>query len=465
MPHLFPALIAKGLTQVHANGKVGLSPTDLTIDPGVIHVVVGQSGAGKTTLADLLAGITHSPSGSIHLQGQLTTIKDEHDAVQKGIRYAKQFWDVHNRQSVAEALDLGPPPRRFGMVDTHALHDLAAAHLKMFGLSDVDPKARVCDLPLGQQKLLQLGVCLSKPATLLILDDPTAGLTEVEAQVLFGRLAQLQYAQTGILYLTSSAQEALEVGDQISVLRDGQLLTTHNPHEVFLPQITGEMVGRDLSQTPQKANRIYGPEVSIRIEGISTGPRIVGFSLKAKRGEIVGLVGLQGAGQSDVLKAAAGVEPKNDGAVFMRGSAVPSHVGTREQALASGIGFIPEPWGHIAAAVTANAGVAARQSLRALNSANPQKAPIASCLAAGCSVLLFDNPTRGLNVACRLEVHQAIQEIADQGVTIIASSTDVDELVRFCDRICVIAHGIVIRTFERPAFDVEKIRSLLKNPK
>jgi ribose transport system ATP-binding protein len=465
MPHLFPALIAKGLSQTYGNGKVGLTATDLTIDPGIIHVVVGQSGAGKTTLADLLAGVIHSPSGSIHLQGQLTILKDEHDALQKGIRYAKQFWDVHNRQSVADSLDLGPVPRRFGLVDTYALHERASAHLKMYGLSDVDPKARVCDLPIGQQKLLQLAACLSKPATLLILDDPTASLTEIESQVLFDRLAQLQYAQTGILYLTSSAQEALEVGDQISVLRDGQLLTAHNPHEVFLPQITGEMVGRDLSQTPQKANRIYGPEVSIRIEGMSTGPRIVGFSLKAKRGEIVGLVGLQGAGQSDVLKAAAGVEPKNDGAVFMRGSAVPSHVGTRVQALISGLGFIPEPWGHAVAAVPGSAGIVGRQSLRSLNSANPQKAQIAACLAAGCSVLLFDNPTRGLNVACRLEVHQAIQEIADQGVTIIASSTDVDELVRFCDRICVMAHGIVIRTFERPAFDVEKIRSLLKNPK
>ena len=465
MPHLFPALIAKGLSQVYANGKVGLSPTDLTVDPGVIHVVVGQSGAGKTTLADLLAGVRHSPSGTIHLQGQLTTLKDEHDALVKGVRYVRQFWDLHNRQSVIDSLDLGPVPRRFGLVDTHALHERAAGHLRMAGLGEVDPKARVCDLPIGKQKLLQLAVCLAKPATLLILDDPTASLTEAESEILFGRLSQLQYAQTGILYLTTSAQEALEVGDQISVLRDGQLLTTHDPHQVFLAQIAGEMVGRDLPPISIHGKRNFGPEVSLRVEGISVGPKIVGFSLKAKRGEIVGLVGLQGAGQSEIVKAICGVEPKTDGSVFLKGAAVPSHVGTREQALASGIGFIPEPWGRTAVAVSPSAGLAARQPLGLLNSSNPQKAPIASCLAAGCSVLLFDNPTRGLNVACRLEVQKAIQEIADQGVTVIASSTDLNELVRFCDRICLMAHGIMIRSFERPMFDVDKMGALLKNPR
>ncbi len=464
MPHLFPALIAKGLSFATPSGRVILQPTDLTISPGEIHALVGLSGAGKSVLAKILAGILSSPTGTIHVQGQLKEIHSEADAQKTGIRIVKQEVDLNPRFAVLDVLDLGPVPRRFGFVDTKAHLASAKAHLSMFGLGAVDPNAHVATLTPGQQKLLQLACCLQKSASLLILDDPASSMTEAEAKVLYDRLAQLQYAETGVLYLCDSAQEALEVGDQISVMRDGRLLATHFHEDIFVPQLAGEMVGRDNSNVPPRRRRIIGPEMILRIEAVSVDPHLLGGSLKVKRSEIFGRVGLSGAGQSEFLRAIAGAEPRTEGAVFLRGAGTPSRTATVEQSLISGLGFIPDPF-QSEVLNRSYLSVGSRQLLRALNASHPLRSSVAKCIDAGCVALLFDRPFHGLNVTCRYEAIEMFQDLAETGSAVVIASTELQEMLKICDRIGIMSNGRLVRTLERADFDLDKIRTLLKNPR
>ncbi len=462
MPHMFPSLIAKGISQEFKGTRPVLTGVDLTVHPGQIHAVVGQSGAGKTALADILGGVTKPATGSIHIQGQLTSLKSEQDALAKTIRYVKQGLDRTSRLTVAEALQLEAIPKKFGLVDMKAFHERASGQLSMYGLSDVDPKTRMCELPPGKQKLVQIAATVGKTAALILLDDPSASLAYKEMEALFQRLSQLQYADTGVVYFTSRAEEALQVGDQISVLRDGALIACHDPDSVFAAQLTGEMVGRDLTQIPAMPPRAPWPEVAIRVESLCIDHCVHALSLKVRRGEIVGLVGLYGAGQSEVVRAMGGAVPRTEGEIYLRAASQPSRIKTREDAMGAGVGFIPDPHGALMDGVGREYAYSPSSPIRELNSANPQKPPIAACLKAGCSVLLFDNPTGGLNVACRIEVARAIHDIADQGTSIIAASTNVEELVSFCDRIAIMVDGRIVRSVERSAFSVEKIYGYLK---
>jgi ribose transport system ATP-binding protein len=457
---MFPALIAKGLSQGFSASKLSLAEVDITVQPGQIHVVVGQSGAGKTLLADILGGVSKPLSGTMHLQGQLVSLRNEAEAAAKTVRYVKQEWDRQSKMSVAESLQLEGVPRRFGLVDTHALVDRAHGQLSMFGLTDIDPKGRICELSAGKQKLVQIAACLSKVSSLLILDDPTAAMTDAETEVLYEKLSQLQYADTGIVYCTFRAEEALQVGDQISVLREGRLIATHDPTTVFAPQLEGEMLGRDTSRDRTRPPRPSFPEVALRVEGICVEHQVYGLSLKVRRSEILGLLGLQGAGQSEVIKTIGGVAPRTDGEVYLRAAALPTKIKTREDALANGVGLVPQPYGR--GADSADPGMVIGRLLRSMNAENPQKGVIAKCLKANSSVLLFDNPTRGLNIACRYEVWRALQDIADSGVTIIAASTNVEELMSFCDRIAVMVDGRIMKTFDKSEFSADKLQQIMK---
>jgi len=462
---MFPTLIAKGISFTARGGRNLLEAVDITVDPGQIHVVVGHSGAGKTVLADIFAGVSKPSTGTMHFQGQLTSLRDEDDAATKSIRYAKQNWDGLSKATVADSLQLEGIPRKFGLVDTHVLLDRAHGQLSMFGLADIDPKSRVCELSPGKQKLLQIAAALAKPAGLLILDDPTAALSDAEAHVLYERLSQLQYAETGVLYFTASAEEALAVGDQISVLRDGRLISTHDPDSVFVPQIAGEMIGRDTSLDPIRPPTAPFPEVALRAEAICVEHFVYALGLKIRRGEMVGLLGLQGAGQSEAVRAIGGAVARTEGEIYLRAAALPTKIKTRDEALSAGVGFVPEPYGLAADNIDLGMSQLVSRPLRSMNAQNPQRGPIAKCLRANCSVLLFDNPTRGLNAACRLEVCQAIQDIADMGIAVIAASTNVEELISFCDRIAIIVDGRILRTVDRSGFSADKLRQALKTRK
>lgn len=462
MPHLFPALIAKGISKEFVAGRPALSNVDLTVQPGEIHAVVGHSGAGKSALAEIIAGAGRPTAGTLHLQGQLTSLQDQREAAAKGILYVPQSWDRTSRCSVAESLQLGPAPRRFGFADTHALHERARTVLDSYGLGDLDPSSPYCELPPGKQKLLQIAAVFSKTANLVVLDDPAAALSDSQTAAFVARLAQFQYAEAGVVYCTPRADEALQIGDQVSVLRDGQLIAVHSPDSAFLAQVRGEMLGRDPTQIVAPPPKQVWPEVAFRVEGICVEHCVYGVGLKVRRGEILGLAGLQGAGQSEVVCAIGGLEPKNDGEVFLHASGSPSRIRSREDAIRCGLGLVPDPHSRTADSTDSILPGVGGQPLPRLNAENPQRAPIHSLMKESCTVLLFDNPTRGLNVACRLEVRLAMLQAAARGIAVLAASTDVEDLMSFCDRIAVMVNGRIVHTFDRDGFSADQIWGTMK---
>ena len=463
MPYLFPVLISKGLSCSYGSTAPAIQGIDLNVEPGVIRAIVGHSGAGKTTLARVLTGVIEQTAGTIHLQGQLTSFRDLKDPASKGIRLLQQVRASTGRTTVAEALRLEGVPTRFGIIDSHERTKRAASLLATFGLSEIDPSDLLCSLSAGKQLLVEAAAVLSRPTALLILDDPTAPLSNGEANLLYKQIGQLRLSGPAVIFLTSRAEEALEVGDSVSVLREGKMISTHSPDQVFVPQIMGEMLGRDISQEPRNVARQCGPETVLRVEGLNIEHAVYGLSFKVKRGEVFGLLGLSGGGQSDAVNAVGGMLPRRDGEIFLRASALPTKIGTKEQALANGIGLIPEPVGHSAASSSANSSPLITRPVRALNDTNPQKAVIASCLRANCPILLFDNPTRGLNIACRFEIYRALLDLASQGISMVVASTSSDELIRVCDRIAVMVNGRVLRTFERNDFSQDRMEKLLRS--
>jgi len=461
MPFLFPTLIAKGLSFTYGSVIPAVSNVDLTIEPGAIHVILGHSGSGKTTLAKLLTGAIEQTAGSIHLNGQLTSHRDLRDPVARGIRVLSPTKATAGKSTVSEALQMDGIPTKFGLPDSKERNRRAAALLSSYGIGDVDPGELLCAVPAGKQALIQAAAVLSRTSSLLIFDDPTAAMTEAEAYGLYRQISQLGLASTALLWLTSRPEEALAVGDHVSVIRDGKILTTHNPEEVFVPQLEGEMLGWDMSKEAPPVLRLCGPESVLRVEGLTVDHAAFGVSLKVKRSEILGLLGLPGAGQSEVVNAIGGAIARQDGEIFLRGNALPAKLTTKAHAESFGIGLIPEPLGR---PLTLHHGRPTLISglMRSLGELHPLKAPIANCLESNCSVLLLDNPTRGLDTASRLEIQRFLPNLACQGIAMVLASTKPEELIRFSDRIAVMVNGRIVRTFERHEFSLESLNKLLK---
>jgi len=462
MPYLFPTLIAKGLSCSYKSSAPALVGVDLTVEPGTIHAIVGLSGAGKTTLAKILTGAIETSSGTIHIQGQLTSFRDLKDPVSKGIQVLRQVRASGGRLTVADALRLEGVPSHFGFVDTHEKNRRAAGILSNYGLPDTEPSDLMCSLSAGKQMLIEAAAILSKTSSLLILDDPGAALTNAESQALYDQIGRHRFAGSAIIWLTSRAEEALEVADIVSVLREGRMISTHDPDQVFVPQLRGEMIGRDDSHDPPIPPRVCGPETVLRVEGLNVEHSVYGLCIKVRRGEVLGLLGLSGAGQSETVNAIGGDLARQDGEIYLRASALPTRITTRDQALANGVGLISEPFGRSPFTTDHASPLLISRPVRGLNDSNPQKAAITQCLRANCSVLLFDNPTRGLNIACRFEMYRVLPDLASQGISIVVASTDSEELIRVSDRIAVLANGRILRIFDRAEFSADRMEKMLR---
>jgi ribose transport system ATP-binding protein len=243
---MFPVLIVKGLTFGYEPGVPFIKGADLSVEPGAIQAVVGLSGSGKTTLAQLVSGRLEPSSGTIHIQGKLTSFRDLRDNPALGIRVIDSIKCAESRDTVADALQIEGVPTRFGIKDVRELNKRALSLLTQVGMPNMDPAAPICELTAGKRKLIEVASLVSKSTSLLILDDPTACMTEAEALQLYRQLSTIAYAGAGILYFTSRAVEALQVGDCISVLREGALPSNHSPEQVFAAQIVGEMLGREV---------------------------------------------------------------------------------------------------------------------------------------------------------------------------------------------------------------------------
>jgi ribose transport system ATP-binding protein len=488
-----PLLEVTGMVKRYP-GVTALDGVDLAVAPGEVHVLVGENGAGKSTLVKCLAGIERPDAGEMAFGGSPYRPANAAAALRAGIQVVHQELALLPQLSVAENLFFQRLPRRLGVVDRGRLDRECRELMAEVGL-DVHPRTRVERLGIAQMQLVEIAKALSRDARLLVLDEPTATLTGRETERLFGILRRLTGRGVGVLYISHHLEELFEIGDRATVLRNGRHVATTSMAEVGTGDLVRLMVGRDIEEKfPDRPAREPGEEL-LRVEGLRVrgGDAEVSFAVRA--GEIVGVAGLVGAGRTETMRALFAADPRDSGTVLVRGRSV--RITHPRHAVAHGISLLTEDrkaqglalglpisanvslasLGRVARAGVLRHGAeireaermadrlrikaaSVRQPVRSLSGGNQQKVVLARWLQAGTDVLIVDEPTRGIDVGARFEIHRLLLDLAADGKGLIVVSSDLPELTAVCDRILVFSRGRVAGEVPRAEFDAERILAL-----
>jgi ribose transport system ATP-binding protein len=492
-----PLLELKALTK-RFPGVTALDSVDFVVAQDEIHALVGENGAGKSTLIKVLSGTYAADAGQMEFCGTAYRPKSPLDALQAGIRVVYQEFNLLPYLSVAENLLFDRLPRRHGvLLDYRSLYERSAGLLKQVGL-DVDPRTRVERLGVAQRQLLEIGKALSSASKLLILDEPTATLTPREIGRLFKIIRDVRASGVSVIYVSHHLNEIFDLCDAVTVLRNGRHVASLAVAETSPPQIVRLMVGRQLAEalaTDRTAARASKGAVALRVQDLRVHGNPHGLSLAVQYGEIVGLAGLVGSGRTELLRAIFGADRPDSGEIYRDGRRV--SVDNPGDAVRRGIclltenrkeeGLIlPMPVGpnltltdfsRISRAGLLRSGAeksvtqdfvgkldmkiaSLEQPARDLSGGNQQKLVIAKWLYRDAAVLMLDEPTRGIDVGAKAEIHHLLRRLAAQGKAILFVSSEIPELVAMCDRILVLWRGQFAGEVHRNEFDEEQILSL-----
>ncbi len=492
MPIPEPLLRITGLGKSYA-GPV-LSDVQLDVGPGEVHALVGENGAGKSTLSRIIAGLTAPDQGQMTLRGEPYAPRTKRDAEHCGVRMVMQELNLIANLTVAESIFLERLPHRFGWIDYRRLNRAARDILAQVGLAELDPGQQIRTLGVGQQQLVEIAAGLSQRCALLILDEPTAALTDPEIDRLFEQIRRLKATGSSILYISHRLEEIQRIADRLSVLRDGRLIATRTAAGTPLDEIVRLMVGRDLGTAFQREPQPPGP-VALRVQGLCRGPAVRDVSFEVRRGEILGFAGLMGSGRTETMRALFGADRKDAGELFLHGAPNPSRIRSPRDAVRLGLALLTENrkeqglWlrlpvrsnltmlclrqlsragGWIRAtrerteagrwAKTLSVRCASvEQPVVQLSGGNQQKVVVAKWLFRDCDILIFDEPTRGIDVGAKFEIYHLLSRLAAQGKAIVVVSSDLKELLGLCDRIAVMSAGRLAATFSRGAWSRDQI--------
>ncbi len=466
-----------------------LAEVDLTIRRGEVHALLGANGAGKSTLSRIVAGLVTASAGSMRLDGRAFVPLNKRDAEIAGVQIVQQELNLIPTLTVAENLLLTRLPRRFGMIDRRALHAQARAILDRSGLSTLATDLPVSALGVGQQQLLEIAGALGRECRVLILDEPTAALSVAEADDLLRRLDGLRQSGVAIIYISHRLDEVARLADRVTVLRDGRRVHTGPAAGLSTDAMVALMSGED-----QRAASAWGSFATARVvleaDGFRAPPRLVDGGFRVCAGERLGIAGLVGSGRSELLRAVFAAERAAAGTLRLHGKAL--QLTSPAQAVAQGLALITEErkrdglllplpvcWNTTLSALPSRFGFIAQaaehqlaedyrllldirctsidQTVGALSGGNQQKVVIARWLARDAQVFLFDEPTRGIDVAARRRIHQVFAELAAHGKALVIVSSDLDELLETCDAIVVMSAGRVAGRFERATWTREAL--------
>jgi ribose transport system ATP-binding protein len=463
-----------------------------TLERGEVHALVGSNGAGKSTFARILAGLTERDGGDIQLEGHSHNPGSKREAEHAGVIMVLQELNVIRTMSIAENIFLNRLPRRSGFLRFASLHKEARRALERVGLGDVDPSTPAGFLGVGQQQLVEIAGALSQHCRLLILDEPTAALTDPEIEQLFGNIRQLQNEGVGIIYISHRMDEIRRIADRITVMRDGRAVATHQGNNVTPVGLVREMVGHDLPERKHQAARPVG-KVALRVRNLRAGDQVRDVSFEARRSEILGIAGLIGSGRTETLRAIFGADSKDSGEILV--DEQPVIIRSPADALRVGIGLVPEDrkqdglllpqsirinttlstisryanaggWLNTRAESKTTETFCARlqvqcsskeQAVGELSGGNQQKVVIARWLVQDCRILLFDEPTRGIDVASKHTIYQLLRDLAGEGKAVVVVSSDLVELMALCDRLLVMSQGQLTAEFTPDEWTQEKI--------
>ena len=471
-------------------GVHALRGAQLALRAGEVHALVGENGAGKSTLINILAGAIRRDSGSIVFAGEDADFRSPAESQHRGIAVIHQELAMLPTLSVAENLFMGRMPSRLGWVDRRAMRARARELLAEVGL-DVDPATRVSDLGVSHQQLVEIAKALSMGARLLIMDEPTASLTEHETQRLLALVRQLRAAGVAIVYVSHRFAEVFAIADRVTVMRDGATVRTLETARTTPAEVVARMVGRELAHSSSAPAGAPG-EIVLELRGVSRAGSIANVSFDVRRGEIVGMAGLVGAGRSETARAIFGADPHDAGEILLDGRAV--HFASPADALAAGVAMCAEDRKQLALfmdkAVRWNISIARLPAIspagfvrrrreralaagfvdrlrvrtpdlatpvRQLSGGNQQKTVLARWLATEPKLLILDEPTHGVDVGAKAEIYALIRGLAAQGIAILLISSELPEILDLSDRIVVMREGRVAGVVPRAGANEQAI--------
>jgi len=492
MPPTNPLIQVTGLQKSYSVPV--LSDFSFELEAGEVHALVGSNGAGKSTFARILAGLTHADAGHIQLLGRPYAPRSKREAEHAGIVMVMQELNVIGTLTVAENIFLSRLPRRVGFVRFAQLKKMAREALGRVGLEELDPSTPARQLGVGQQQLVEIAGALAQNCQILILDEPTAALTDPEIERLFANIRQLQTEGVGIIYISHRMDEIRRITNRVTVLRDGRRVATHGAQEVTPAGLVREMVGHDLPERKGTSSRVTA-EVAMRVRKLTAGDRVREVSFEVHRGEILGLAGLIGSGRTETLRAIFGADRKDSGEIYLGTANQPVSIRNPADAVRAGLGMVPEDrkldglllaqsirvnttlatlarhvrgggWLDFRAETRTTNSLGERlgvrcaspeQTISELSGGNQQKVVIARWLARNCGVLLFDEPTRGIDVAAKDTIYQLLRDLAAEGKAVVVVSSELTELMALCDRILVMSAGTISAEFLPGQWSQEKI--------
>jgi ABC-type sugar transport system ATPase subunit len=464
-------------------GAVALEDVTVDIVPGSCHALCGENGAGKSTLGKILAGIVPPDSGSLHLDGKPVRFAGPTDALRAGVAMVHQELAFCENLSVAENLMLGRLPGRGGFLSRPRMRRLAREMLEAIDAA-LDVDRPVGTLTTGQQQLVQIAAAVGRGARIVVFDEPTSSLSQHEADRLYKVMSRLAEQRVTCIYVSHRLEEIFRLTDAVTVLRDGRHVSTRPTAELDQASLIEMMIGRRIDEYFPTHVRANGGEEILRVEGLAGPTGFHDISFQVRAGEILGMAGLVGAGRSETVRAIFGIDPVSSGRIFLRGE--PVRPGTPREAVALGLGLVPEDrkrqglvlsmparsnavlpilrrlagrrWLTPADETRAIAPFVQRLGMKtgqvgapaaALSGGNQQKVVLMKWLAARCPVLFVDEPTRGVDVGAKAEIHAILDELAASGTAIVLISSEMPELVNLSTRILVFRGGRIVGEMAR----------------
>lgn len=477
-------------------GVKALQNVDLALEGGEILGLCGENGAGKSTLMKILTGIYQAdPGGEIWIQGEKVDVKNPNHARDLGLSIIHQELNIINDLTVAQNLYIGRPGSvNWGFINDKHLISEAGALLGRLGMQ-IDPRARCSDLSVAQLQMVEIARALSYDARILIMDEPTAALTNEESEALFAMMRDFINPETGLIFISHRMPEIENNTDRVAVLRDGQYIGTVRTEETQMSQIISMMVGREVPADARPQHAPPSDEVIISVEGLSTESLLKDISFQVRKGEILGFAGLMGAGRTETARCIFGADPRSSGVIKMHGK--PVKIKNASDAVKAKIGYLSEDRKRFGLlldqSIRTNSVLSSlmrftylgftddlkisrvskelvkrlrtrtpsvEQTVEKLSGGNQQKVVIAKWLIRDCDVLIFDEPTRGIDVGAKDEIYELLESLTEEGKAIILISSELPEVLRLSDRIVVMAQGKITGILKNEEATQENIMEL-----
>jgi rhamnose transport system ATP-binding protein len=489
------ALVPSVLRLTHAAKTFGpvvaLADGQVDLRAGEIHGLVGENGAGKSTLVKILAGVHHPDTGEFLVDGQEVSFRTVADSKHAGISVIYQEPTLFPDLTVAENIFVGRQPRgRLGLIDKAAMRRETRELFSTLGVA-IDPGRVAEGLSIADQQIIEIAKAISLDAKVLVMDEPTAALSGVEVDRLFTVARNLRDTGSGILFISHRFDEVFALCDRITVMRDGRYIATYDTADVTIEQIVKQMVGRDIDQLfPKEVAEIGDPVLTV--QNLSRGGVFSDISFEVRSGEIVALAGLVGAGRTEVARAVFGIDPYDSGSVTFAGHALKP--ADPQSAISAGMGFVPEDrrkqglvmdlsvgrnttltlrrslarFGIISAGREHRAAVdwsrrlqvktgSQQYDVSTLSGGNQQKVVLAKWLATEPKLLIVDEPTRGIDVGTKSEVHRLLSDLAGRGIAILMISSELPEVLGMADRVLVMHEGRITAELSRAEASPETV--------